>query len=78
MRCVPLGGRCLQGLEKHEQGHSARWRLASYRGEHAFDVYLHLDRNPDEPCLKLQFHSPGSKRDDLGHVPLAQFDCYLR
>ncbi len=62
---------CLYGIEKVGQGHHARWLLGSYRGSLDFDVLLKLDRNPDEPCYKLQFHSPASARDDIGHMLLA-------
>lgn len=62
---------CLQGLVKVGQGHSARWRVCSFNHSSAAnEVYLKLDRNPDEPCLKLEFHTNGSLRADIGHMLL--------
>ena len=63
---------CLADLDKVGQGHDSRWLLATYRGaEPQFDVFLKLDRNPDEPCYKLHFHPPSSARDEVGHMLLA-------
>ena len=49
---------CLSSLPKvgRRQGQRAAWYLGSYHGtELELDVLLQLDRNPDEPCVKLQF-----------------------
>ena len=63
---------CLAGLPKVGQGHQSRWLLCSYRDANPeFEVYLTLDRNPDEPCYKLLFHSPSSQNENLGFILLA-------
>jgi len=63
---------CLQSLEKVKKGHSAAWRVASYRGAPLdLDVLLALDRNPDEPCCKLQFYQPaGGDEKPVGFMLL--------
>ena len=70
---------CLATLQKVGQGHEAAWRLGSYRRsgvdiDLAFDVNLALDKNPAEPCCKLQFvASPdmGVRMHKIGHMLLA-------
>jgi hypothetical protein len=69
---------CLATLRKVGRGQHAAWRLGSYAGELALEVHVALDRNPEEPCCKLEFvqanaaphAAPHARRKKVGHVLL--------
>jgi hypothetical protein len=61
---------CLATLQKVGKGHDAAWLLGTYHDEELdMQVKLALDRNPHEPCCKLQFAC--AERGKLGHMLLA-------
>jgi len=58
---------CLKTLRKVGQGHDAAWRLGTFQADGLdLEINVALDKNPAEPCCKLQFLAPhvGTVGDD--------------